>query len=103
MPPLTYVVQATDHVTHQENYYTWHADDPGHAYRKHMYRYPEHEVTGVFTKFKVTGKLAYTKRNFPAIHTTDFQTVLGINLWRGTKWGWDVSKGKWCKLWEVYN
>ena len=54
-------------------------------------------------KFKVTGKYAYTNRNFPAIHTTNFHHARMINLWRGTVWGLDAYTGKWRKLWEVYN
>ena len=53
--------------------------------------------------YKVTGKIAYTDRNFPAIHTDNFFHAQGINLWRGTVWGLDAYTGKWRKLWEVYN
>jgi len=54
-------------------------------------------------RYKVTGKIYNTNRNFPAIHTRNFHHAKCINLWRGTVWGHDVITGKWRKLWEVYN
>lgn len=54
-------------------------------------------------RFKVTGKYAHSKRNFPAIHTYSIRYAEGINLWRGTVWGHNIITGKWCILWRVFN
>jgi hypothetical protein len=52
-------------------------------------------------RYKVTGKIYNTNRNFPAIHTTNLQHALGINLWRGTVW--ERINGKWRVIRRVYN
>jgi len=54
-------------------------------------------------RYKVTGKYAYTDRNFKAIHTDNFRHAECINLWRGTVWGRDTETGKWRVLWRVWN
>lgn len=57
--------------------------------------------------FVVTGKYAYTDRNFPGIHypatASGFRTAFSINLWRGNIWGVKKSDGKRKLLHWVYN
>lgn len=48
--------------------------------------------------YKVTGILRNGKR-FKAIHTSNREHALGINLWSGTVWSWTGTK--WAKIKSV--
>lgn len=52
-------------------------------------------------RYKVTGKYAYTNKNFPAIHTDSLEYALQINLWRGHVW--EMVDGKWKIIRTVWN
>lgn len=55
------------------------------------------------TTFEVTGKYAYTNKNFPKIVTRNLRHALGINLWRGTVWFRPPCSSSRKRLLEVWN
>lgn len=64
-------------------------------------RKPEY-IVGDFEKFKVTGVLRNGTRFHP-IFTTNYTYANGINLYRGTLFGFHKESKQWKKLKEVYN
>jgi hypothetical protein len=53
-------------------------------------------------RYKVTGCLVNGKR-FNAIHTTNPNYALAINLYRGNVWQSKGGVGKWVKIKTVFN